>query len=191
MLGTSNFFLSSLYLKLEGREKPSLTSASANYSNLVYDYSFNSIDGGEIRFDEYKDKVIVVVNVASRCGYTPQYEALQQLWSNYKDNNLVIIGVPTNNFRQEPGSNNEIKDFCETNFGINFPMTEKADVIGKDAHPFFKWSKKELGFIGGVPRWNFHKIIIGKDGNAIAGYTALTRPSSKKFISEIEKALQL
>ena len=90
--------------------------ASANYSNLVYDYTFDGIDGEKIELKDFKDKVIIIVNVASRCGYTPQYEDLQKLWTNYKDKDLIIIGVPTNNFKQEPGSNKEIKDFCETNF---------------------------------------------------------------------------
>ena len=141
-----------------------LEKASANYSKLVYDFEFNGIDGNKIELSDFKNKVLVVVNVASRCGYTPQYEGLQMLWSNYKNKNLVVIGVPTNNFRQEPGNNKEIKDFCETNFGINFPMTEKTNVIGKDAHPFYKWAKKNHG-IGAIPKWNFHKIIIGKNGN--------------------------
>ena len=99
------------------------TKANANYSSLAYDFSFNSIDGNSIKLDEYKNQIIVVVNVASRCGYTPQYEDLQKLWTNYKKMGLVVIGVPTNNFKQEPGSNEEIKNFCETSFGIDFPMT--------------------------------------------------------------------
>ena len=109
---------------------------------LAYNFEFNSIDGNKIKLSDYRNKVIVVVNVASRCGYTPQYEDLQTLWSNYKDKDLVVVGVPTNNFKQEPGTNKEIKDFCETNFGINFPITEKTNVIGSDAHPFYKWAKK-------------------------------------------------
>ena len=137
--------------------------ASANYSNLVYEYSFDGIDGEKIELEKFEDKVIVIVNVASRCGYTPQYEDLQKLWMDYKDKDLVVIGVPTNNFKQEPGSNKEIKDFCETNFGINFPMTIKTSVIGKDAHPFYKWAKNNYG-IAAIPKWNFHKIIIGKNG---------------------------
>ena len=114
------------------------TKVSGNYSSLAYDYKFSSINGDSIELKDFKDKVIVVVNVASRCGYTPQYEDLQILWSKYKNQNLVVIGVPTNNFRQEPGSNKEIKEFCETNFGIDFPMTEKVNVIGNKAHPFYK-----------------------------------------------------
>ena len=134
---------------------------SANYSKLAYDFNFNGIDGNKIELSEYRNKVIVVVNVASRCGYTPQYEGLQTLYDKYKTKNLVVIGVPTNNFKQEPGSNSEIKDFCETNFGINFPMTEKIAVLGNNAHPFYKWAKDNYG-MGAIPKWNFHKIIIGR-----------------------------
>ena len=162
-------------------------------SKNAYSYSFKDINEEDvINLSDYKGKTLVVVNTASLCGFTYQYDGLQKLYDDYKDQGLVVLGVPSNDFgNQESGTNSEVKEFCESTFSITFPLTEKNVVKGKDAHPFFKWSKKELGFIGGVPRWNFHKIIIGKDGNAIAGYTALTRPSSKKFISEIEKALQL
>ena len=162
-------------------------------SENAYSYSFKDINEEDmINLSDYRGKTLVVVNTASLCGFTYQYDGLQKLYDDYKDQGLVVLGVPSNDFgNQESGTNSEVKEFCESTFSITFPLTEKNVVKGKDAHPFFKWSKKELGFIGGVPRWNFHKIIIGKDGNAIAGYTALTRPSSKKFISEIEKALQL
>ena len=162
-------------------------------SENAYSYSFKDINEEDvINLSDYKGKTLVVVNTASLCGFTYQYDGLQKLYDEYKDQGLVVLGVPSNDFgNQESGTNSDVKEFCESTFSITFPLTEKNVVKGKDAHPFFKWSKKELGFIGGVPRWNFHKIIIGKDGNAIAGYTALTRPSSKKFISEIEKALQL
>tara|TARA_X000001036_G_scaffold432828_1_gene469391 strand:- start:535 stop:1050 length:516 start_codon:yes stop_codon:yes gene_type:complete len=163
--------------------------ASANYSNLVYDYTFDGIDGKKIELEQFKDKVIVVVNVASRCGYTPQYEDLQKLWIDYKDKDLVVIGVPTNNFKQEPGSDKEIKDFCETNFGINFPMTIKTSVIGKDAHPFYKWAKDNHG-IGAIPKWNFHKIIIGKKGKVVDTFASFTKPSSKKFLKLIEEEIK-
>ncbi len=159
---------------------------SAQDTGNVYNYEFNGIDGSLIKFSEFRNKVIVVVNVASRCGYTPQYEDLQTLWSKYKDKNLVVIGVPTNNFRQEPGSNKEIKDFCNTNFGITFPMTEKISVIGPNSHPFYKWARKDFG-IGAIPKWNFHKIIIGKNGKIANTFSSITKPSSKKFINEIEK----
>ena len=166
-----------------------LEKASANYSKLVYDFEFNGIDGNKIELSNFKNKVLVVVNVASRCGYTPQYEGLQMLWSNYKNKNLVVIGVPTNNFKQEPGNNKEIKDFCETNFGINFPMTEKTNVIGKDAHPFYKWAKKNHG-IGAIPKWNFHKIVIGKNGKVIDTFASFTKPTSDKFLNLIEKEIK-
>ena len=166
-----------------------LEKASANYSKLVYDFEFNSIDGNKIKLSDFKNKVLVVVNVASRCGYTPQYEGLQMLWSNYKNKNLVVIGVPTNNFKQEPGNNKEIKDFCETNFGINFPMTEKINVIGKDAHPFYKWAKKNHG-IAAIPKWNFHKIVIGKNGKVIDTFASFTKPTSDKFLNLIEKEIK-
>ena len=162
---------------------------SANYSKLAHDFQFKSIDGEIIKLSDYKNKVLVIVNVASRCGYTPQYNDLQSLWSEYKDKDVVVIGVPTNNFKQEPGSNKEIKDFCETNFGINFPMSEKVDVIGKNAHPFYKWAKNNHG-IGAIPKWNFHKIIIGKNGKVIDTFASFTKPSSSKFINIIEKEIK-
>ena len=158
---------------------------TAETNDTAYDFEFNSIDGDLIKLSQYKDKVIVVVNVASRCGYTPQYEDLQRLWTEYKSRNLVVLGIPTNNFRQEPGNNKEIKDFCETNFGITFPMTEKTNVIGSNSHPFYKWARKDYG-IGAIPKWNFHKIIIGKDGKVAETFSSITKPSSIKFIKVIE-----
>ena len=161
--------------------------ASGSSTN-AYDYEFKSIDGDKIKLSDYKGKVIVVVNVASRCGYTPQYEGLQSLWSNYKNKDVIVLGVPTNNFRQEPGSNKEIKDFCESNFGITFPMTEKISVIGSNSHPFYKWAKEDYG-IGAIPKWNFHKIIIGKDGKIVDTFSSITKPSSKKFLKIIEELI--
>ena len=161
---------------------------NAGSSSNAYDYEFTSIDGDTIKLSDYKGKVIVVVNVASRCGYTPQYEGLQSLWSNYKNKDLIVLGVPTNNFRQEPGSNKEIKDFCESNFGITFPMTEKISVIGNNSHPFYKWAKKDFG-IGAIPKWNFHKIIIGKDGKVVDTFSSITKPSSKKFLKIIKELI--
>ena len=162
---------------------------NADNNQLAYDYQFNSIDGKIIKLVDYKDKVIVVVNVASRCGYTPQYNGLQKLWTEYKNKDLVVIGIPTNNFKQEPGSNKEIKDFCETNFGVNFPMTEKVDVIGNKAHPFYQWAKETYG-IGAIPKWNFHKIVIGKNGKVVDTFASFTKPTSKKFLNLIEKEIK-
>ena len=163
--------------------------AYANNQSLAYDYSFKSIDGNLVKLSDFKEKIIIVVNVASRCGYTPQYNDLQKIWSDYKGKNVIIIGVPTNNFKQEPGSNKEIKDFCETNFGVNFPMTEKTNVIGKEAHPFYKWARKEYG-IAAIPKWNFHKIIIGKNGKVIETFASFTKPTSKKFLNTIENEIR-
>ena len=160
----------------------------AENSGVAYDYTFDGIDGNQIKLSDYKDKVIVVVNVASRCGYTPQYEDLQTLYNKYKNKDLIVIGIPTNNFKQEPGTNDQIKNFCETNFGITFPMTEKIDVIGANSHPFYKWAKKDFG-IGAIPKWNFHKIIVGKNGNIEDTFASFTKPTSKKFIKLIEKLI--
>ena len=161
---------------------------SKTYAEIAYNFKFNGIDGNQINLADYQNKVLVVVNVASRCGFTPQYSDLQKVWEDYKDKNVIIIGVPTNNFKQEPGSNKEIKDFCETNFNINFPMTEKIDVLGKNAHPFFKWARENYGK-GAIPKWNFHKIIIGKDGKVANTFSSITKPSSEKFRKAIEKLI--
>jgi glutathione peroxidase len=162
---------------------------NAQYDQLAKEFTFNGINGDVIDIGQYQNKVIVVVNVASRCGFTNQYEDLQKLWNNYKDEGLVVVGVPSDNFRQEPGTNKQIKDFCETTFGINFPVSEKTKVIGKDAHPFFIWAKKNHGG-SAVPKWNFHKIIIGKNGKVADTFSSVTNPSSKKFIKVVEQELK-
>ena len=163
--------------------------ASANYTKLAYDFQFKGINGETINLSEFKNKVIVVVNVASRCGFTNQYNDLQNVWTSYQNKGLVILGIPTNDFKQEPGSNNDIKDFCETNFGIDFLISEKTNVLGNAAHPFYKWAKENYG-LGAVPKWNFHKIIINKEGKIADTFTSITKPSSKKFIKLIEKEIK-
>ena len=165
------------------------TNTNAQYNQLASSFSFSGIDGKIINLSEYKNKVIVVVNVASRCGFTSQYKDLQQVWSKYKKKGLVIVGVPSDNFRQEPGSNKEIKDFCETAFGIDFPITEKNNVIGKNAHPFFIWAKKNHGN-SAVPKWNFHKIIIGKNGKVVNTFSSITNPASNRFIKVVEDEIK-
>ena len=161
---------------------------SAN-EKLAYDFSFNKIDGGIIELSNYKNKTLVIVNVASRCGFTKQYKDLQKLLSTYKNNDFIVLGVPSNQFGgQEPGSNEEIKKFCEVNFNINFPMTGKNDVKGENAHIIYKWAKKNHGN-SAIPKWNFHKILIGKDGKIIDTYASFTNPMSKKIKLAIEKAL--
>jgi|TARA_B100000780_G_scaffold255141_1_gene203640 glutathione peroxidase len=165
------------------------TKGNAQYDQLATDFSFKGVEGNVINLADYKEKVILVVNVASRCGFTNQYKGLQSLWSEYKDKGLIVIGVPSNNFRQEPGTNKEIKNFCETTFGIDFLITEKMSVTGVDAHSFFAWAKKNYGS-GAVPKWNFHKIIIGKNGKVVETFSSITKPTSKKFISAIEKEIK-
>ena len=165
------------------------TNAGANYEKLAHNFSFKDIENGNVDLSDHKGKVIVIVNVASRCGFTNQYKDLQELWVNYREKNLVVIGVPTNNFKQEPGTNKEIKDFCEANFDIDFPLTEKVDVIGENAHPFYKWAKKNYGS-GAIPKWNFHKIVINKDGKIADTFASITRPSSKRFINLIENQIR-
>ena len=165
------------------------TSVKADYSKLAYDYKFNDIDGSELNLNKFKNKVIVVVNVASQCGFTKQYEDMQKVWVKYQDKGVVMLGVPSNDFgKQEPGSSEEIKNFCEAKFGITFPMTEKVSVKGENAHPFYIWARENHGK-SAIPKWNFHKIIIGKDGKVLDTFASMTNPSSKKFIKAIEKAL--
>ncbi len=162
---------------------------NADYSKLAYEFKFKDLDGSELSLNDFTDKVIVVVNVASQCGFTRQYEDMQKVWDEYQNKGLVMLGVPSNDFGgQEPGSNNEIKNFCEAKFGITFPMTEKISVKGEDAHPFYIWAKENHGKAA-IPKWNFHKIIIGKKGKVIDAFASITNPSSKKFIQAIEKAL--
>ena len=165
------------------------TAVSGEYNKLAYDFNFNDLDGSLLKLAEYKDKVIVVVNVASQCGFTKQYEDMQEVWEKYQQKGIVMLGVPSNDFgNQEPGNSEEIKNFCEANFGITFPMTEKVSVKGENAHPFYKWAKKNYGN-SAVPKWNFHKIIIGKNGKIEDTFASITNPSSKKFINSLEKAL--
>jgi glutathione peroxidase len=131
----------------------------------------------------------LLVNVASNCGFTKQYSELQELYEKYNEKGLVVLGVPSNQFGgQEPGSNNEIKDFCETNFNITFPMTTKIDVKGENAHPIYLWAKKNFGN-SAVPKWNFHKILINKQGKIEDTYSSFTKPMSKKLTSKIEEIL--
>ena len=162
---------------------------SANYEKLAYDFKFKDLDGSILSLSEYKGKVIVVVNVASQCGFTSQYEDMQDIWNKYQNKGLVIIGVPSNDFgNQEPGTSSEIKNFCEAKFGITFPMTEKVSVKGDNAHPFYLWAKENYGNAA-IPKWNFHKIIVNKQGKIIDTFASITKPTSKRFVKTIEENL--
>ena len=154
--------------------------------NTAYDFKFKSIDGGELDLSKYKGKAILITNVASRCGFTNQYEGLQSIWEKYKDKNFIVIGVSSNDFNQELNSKEEVKKFCEINFGINFPMTDITSVKGNTAHPFYKWVKSTNGF---SPKWNFYKILIDKNGQISETFSSLTKPSSEKLKKAIEKII--
>ena len=139
-------------------------------------------------FNDYKDKVILVVNTASYCGFTKQYEELQELWDTYKSQGLIVLGIPSNSFNQEKTNNLEIKKFCEVNFDINFPLSTITEVKGKNAHDLFKWAEKNYGK-SAIPKWNFHKILINKDGKIEDTFVSFTKPMSKKIVQKIEEIL--
>ena len=155
----------------------------------AYDYDFASIDGAPMPMSGFKGKAVLVVNTASQCGLTPQYAGLEELWTSYRGKGLVVLGVPSNDFgAQEPGTEDQIKTFCETRFSVDFPMTAKAVVKGEGAHPFYRWAKAKLGDEA-EPKWNFHKILIGKDGHAIRSFGSRTEPGDPELKAAIDQAL--
>jgi len=157
----------------------------------AYGFEFKSIDESLLKLSKYKNKVLLIVNTASRCGFTPQYTALQNLWDKYKDRGLVVIGIPSGDFgNQEFKSNNEIKQFCTINFNINFPMTALSHVKGPKAHPFYKWAITQVGFTG-KPQWNFHKFLVGPSGHIVDWFSSVTTPNSQKIKAKIENQLSL
>jgi glutathione peroxidase len=157
--------------------------------STAYDFSFTSIDGAPLPLSSFKGKPVLVVNTASKCGLTPQYEGLEKLYSDYKAKGLVVLGVPCNQFAgQEPGTEGEIKTFCETRFNVDFPMTSKVDVKDASRHPFYAWAEGELGEAA-VPVWNFHKILVGADGEAVAAFGPRTDPLDEAITAAVEKAL--
>ena len=163
-------------------------SATANYEKIFYDLSIESITGETINFKDYKNKAVLVVNTASYCGFTKQYNELQELWDRYKSKGLIVLGVPSNSFNQEKKNNTEVKEFCEINFSINFPLTTITEVKGENAHEIFLWAKENHGK-SAVPKWNFHKILINKDGKVEDTFASFTKPMSKKITKAIEKIL--
>jgi len=166
-----------------------LNKTMSENSKNFYDFKINSINGEELNLSSFKGKTILLVNVASKCGFTKQYDDLQKLYDDYKERGLVVIGIPSNQFgSQEPGSEAEIKNFCETNFNINFPMTSKYEVKGDNAHPIYIWAKETYGK-STVPKWNFHKILINKNGKVEDTFVSFTGPLSNKIIKKLEKIL--
>ena len=161
----------------------------AKYEKLFFDLSVKNIDNKIIDLSKYKGKTVLLVNVASNCGFTKQYSGLQELYEKYKEKNFIVLGVPSNQFGgQEPGSNSEIKNFCETNFNITFPITDKIDVKGNNAHIIYKWAKENHGN-STVPKWNFHKILINKEGKIHDTFGSFTEPLSNKIKKQIELIL--
>lgn len=154
----------------------------------AHDFTFENIDGGPLPLSDFAGKTVLLVNTASMCGFTAQYEALQAVYDKYRDAGLVVLGVPSDDFGgQEYDSADEIKQFCEINYGIDFPMTEKVKVKGPDAHPYYQWVKSQGGMK--VPRWNFHKHVIDANGNLVDWFASTTAPDSSKVIDTIEKLL--
>jgi glutathione peroxidase len=156
-------------------------------SPSIYDFSVTSIEGQSVNLSTYKDKVLLIVNTASQCGFTPQYQGLQALYEKYADKGLVILGFPCNQFgQQEPGTASEIQSFCETRFGVKFPLFEKVDVNGKDAHPLFQYlTKAAPGLLGSeAVKWNFTKFLVDRSGKKIERYASLAKPE------DIDKAIQ-
>ena len=164
------------------------SNVNANYDKIFYDFKIESITGETIDFNEYKNKVILIVNTASYCGFTKQYTDLQELWDKYKSRGLIVLGVPSNSFNQEKNKNSEVKEFCKVNFDINFPLSTITEVKGDKAHDLFKWAKNNHGK-SAIPKWNFHKILINKEGKVEDTFSSFTNPMSKKLVSKIENIL--
>jgi len=164
------------------------SSSNADYEKIFYDFKINSISGDIIDFNDFRGKPVLVVNTASYCGFTKQYNDMQELWERYKDKGLIVLGIPSNSFNQEKKDNSDVKEFCEVNFNINFPLTEITDVKGDNAHEIYKWAKENFGK-SAIPKWNFYKILINKEGKIEDTYASLTNPTSKKIINKVESLL--
>ena len=165
-----------------------MTAALFGASNVL-DFTLNSIDGKPAPLSQYQGKVVLIVNVASRCGYTPQYTGLEKVYEKYKDQGFVILGFPANNFgAQEPGTNDEIKTFCSSKYSVTFPMYAKISVKGADIHPLYQFLTTNPATAGDV-KWNFTKFLVGKDGKVIARFESAVTPESPEVTNAIEKAL--
>ena len=161
----------------------------ANYEKIFYDFKIKSITGEIIDLKDYKNKVVLLVNTASYCGFTKQYADLQILWDTYKSDGLIVLGVPSNSFNQEKKDDKEVKNFCEVDFNIDFPLSTITNVKGDNAHEIFKWAEDNYGK-SAVPKWNFYKILINRDGKIEETYSSFTKPTSQKIIKKIEKLLK-
>ncbi len=161
-------------------------------TSSIYDFEMKDIDGKPVSLSQYKGKVLMIVNVASKCGFANQYEGLEKVYEKYKDQGFLVLGFPANNFRnQEPGTDAEIKEFCSVNFGVTFPMFSKISVLGEDQHPLYKFLTQEATnpkFAGDI-QWNFTKFLIGRDGTIITRFQTPEKPESEKVTTAIEAAL--
>jgi len=162
--------------------------AASQAPKSAFDFNMTTINGKPMPFAQYKGKVLLVVNTASMCGYTPQYEGLQALQDKYKGQGFTVIGVPSSDFDQELESDKEIKTFCESKFGIKFPMSTKSAVTGDKATPFYRWAATTLG-ADKAPKWNFHKYLVGRDGKLIAAYPSKVTPSSSELTTAVNQAI--
>lgn len=179
------FFLMAQFSRVSAGDMPKTPS--------IYNFTVKDIDGKEVKLEQYKGKVLLIVNVASKCGYTPQYEGLQKLYSQYKDKGLVILGFPANNFGgQEPGSEEQIKEFCTTTYGVTFPMFSKISVKGEDIHPLYKYltSGEANPDVAGEITWNFNKFLVDPSGKVIARFASADKPESEKVVNAIRQALK-
>ena len=161
---------------------------SISSEKSFHDFSIESISGKDIVLADYKDKVVLLVNTASQCGFTPQYAGLQKIYDRYKDDGFVVLGVPSDDFNQELSNDDDVKKFCEIRYGVNFPLTSIQKIKGESAHPLYKWISGNTSVIG-QPRWNFHKYLISKEGQIVDWFSSMTSPTSEGLLKQVEQAL--
>lgn len=196
ILGAAVCTLSSSLMATEFRGMPVVgwfgapsAAAEEPTSPSVYRFKVMTIDGKEVSLEEYKGKVLLIVNVASKCGFTPQYKGLQALYQEFQDEGLVILGFPANNFgKQEPGSNEEIRSFCSTTYGVTFPMFAKISVAGEDIHPLYKFLTEKTDFSGPIT-WNFNKFLVDRNGRVVEKYGSMTSPDAPKLREKVQLLL--
>jgi glutathione peroxidase len=192
-IGTSVLFLVLAFLITSCEQQPSNKKSEANMQSKIYSFTMNDIDGKAVSLSQYQGKVLLIVNVASKCGYTKQYAGLQKLYEKYKDNGFVILAFPANNFfRQEPGTDSEIKTFCTTKFNVTFPIFSKISVKGKDIHPLYQYltNPEENREFGKPIKWNFNKFLIGKDGETIARFPSKVAPMDASLLEALNEAVE-
>ena len=161
---------------------------SISSDKSFHDFSIESISGEKISLADYKNKVVLLVNTASQCGFTPQYAGLQKIYDRYKDDGFVVLGVPSDDFNQELSTDDDVKKFCEIRYGVNFPLTSIQKIKGDSAHPLYKWISGNTSVIG-QPRWNFHKYLISKEGQVLNWFSSMTSPTSDGLLKQVEQAL--